>query len=67
MKFFRSLLESSDVLLALLEKPVNYCGLLVTISQELTETEVTTLIERLILLGCDRKIDDLFDKVLILF
>ncbi|VDK75883.1 unnamed protein product [Litomosoides sigmodontis] len=59
-----SVLESSNVLLALLEKPVNCCGLLLTISQELTEIEVTTLIKRLILLSCDRKIDNLFDKIL---
>uniref|UniRef100_A0A1I8EE36 Uncharacterized protein n=2 Tax=Wuchereria bancrofti TaxID=6293 RepID=A0A1I8EE36_WUCBA len=56
--------ESSNLLSALLEKPINSWGLRLTVSQELTEIEVTTLIERLILLGCDRKRDDLFDKIL---
>uniref|UniRef100_A0A0R3RQZ6 DUF4704 domain-containing protein n=1 Tax=Elaeophora elaphi TaxID=1147741 RepID=A0A0R3RQZ6_9BILA len=59
-----SVLESSNLLLALLEKPVSSLGLRLTVSQELTETEVMTLIERLILLGCDSKRDDLFDKIL---
>ncbi|KAK6112594.1 hypothetical protein QQG55_48280 [Brugia pahangi] len=56
--------KSSNLLSALLEKPVNSWGLRLTVSQELTEIEVTTLIERLILLGFDRKRDDLFDNIL---
>ncbi|KAL3990310.1 hypothetical protein ACH3XW_31220 [Acanthocheilonema viteae] len=59
-----SVLESSNLLLSLLEKPINSCGLRLIVSQELTEIEVTTLIERLISLGCDRIRDDLFDKIL---
>ncbi|CAG9530711.1 unnamed protein product [Cercopithifilaria johnstoni] len=59
-----SVFECSNMLFTLLEKPVNSYGLRLTVSQELTEVEVTTLIERLISLGCDRKRDDLFDKIL---
>ncbi|VDK84336.1 unnamed protein product, partial [Onchocerca ochengi] len=59
-----SVTGSSDLLLALLEKPINSWGLRLTISQKLTENEVAILIERLISLCCDRKRDDLFDKIL---
>ncbi|KAM3728371.1 Ribosomal RNA small subunit methyltransferase [Dirofilaria immitis] len=59
-----SLLESSNLLLALLEKPVNSWGLRLIISQKLKENEITILIEQLISLGCDRKRDDMFDKIL---
>ncbi|OZC10115.1 hypothetical protein X798_02705 [Onchocerca flexuosa] len=59
-----SVTRSSDLLLTLLEKPINSWGLRLTISQKLAENEVTILIERLISLSCDRKGDDLFDKIL---
>ncbi|VDK57278.1 unnamed protein product [Gongylonema pulchrum] len=63
--FFRPGTGKSCLLLALLEKPVNSSGgLRRAISQNLTEFEVATLIERLIFFIYEKESEQTLDKVL---
>ncbi|VDN03578.1 unnamed protein product [Thelazia callipaeda] len=55
-----------SVLLLLLEKPINSCGLRHAVSVNLNETEVAVLIQRLISLCYDKDHEGLFDKVSVL-